>query len=95
MAEPPAGRRVVGIDEIDAIIERGTVKKVEIDTQGKNAPPGIVDPNDPATWRTSVTLEVQDVKPKPQVVINPDTNSLVTVIVSKDTPIIKSRPKNP
>jgi RHS repeat-associated protein len=88
MANPPAGRRIVGVEEVDAIIKRGEVKKVEIDTQGTNGPPGLVDPNNPLTWRTSVTLEVPDVKPKPSVAINPDTNSLITVVVPAKTPTI-------
>ena len=91
MANPPPGRRIVGVEEVDAIVERGKVKKVEIDTQGKNAPPGLVDPNDPSTWRTSVTLEVEDMRPKPSVAINPDTNSLITVVVPEKTPTITTR----
>ena len=89
MADPPKGRRAVSVDEVDTIASEGQFTKAEIDTNGANAPPGLVDPVNPDTWRTSVTLELPPVGGKSaSVAINPDTNSVVTVVVPKTYPAI-------
>ncbi|MDC0769104.1 SpvB/TcaC N-terminal domain-containing protein [Streptomyces sp. HD] len=89
MGNPPKGRREVSASEVDTLLERGQFKKLEYDIYGENAPPGLVDPTNPATWRPSVTLEVPNTPGRPQVVVNPETGKLVTVIVPTKTPPLR------
>jgi RHS repeat-associated protein len=87
-AEPPDPDRLDATpEEIDTVIQKGKFVKLELDIQGKSAAPGTVQPNDPSTWRPSITVKLGDIK----VAYNPETNNLVTVIKNRPSPDIKSK----